>query len=75
MGQRLRGGGSPVRVLKRNASNIVQADVDVEEEEVSGRRGRTATCLLFARLVTLVGMGRVGWLTLERPKLCEAYGE
>ena len=75
MGGRDREGVSEARVLKRNAYNIVQADVDMEEEEMFVRRGGTAKCLLFSWLVTLTVMDRVGWLTLGRLKRCEAYGE
>ena len=80
LGLRLDGGrdGEGVlaaRVLGCNAYNIVQADVDVEEEEMFVRRGGTAKCLLLSRLVTLMVMDRVGWLMLGRLKLCEAYGE
>ena len=51
-----------------------QDDVDVEEKEESVRRGGTAQCLLSSWLVTLIVMGRVGWLTLGRLKPYEAYG-
>ena len=74
-GKRLGEGVSSARVLKRNAYKISQDDVDVkEEEESSVRRGRTAKWLLLSRLVTLVVMNSVGWLTLGRRKACEAYG-
>ena len=69
VGQELREGVSWARVSdrKRNASGNIQGDADVEEE-VSVRRGRTAECLLFTRLVTLIVMNRVGWFMLGRLK-------